>query len=97
MTQKINKQFNIYSISDKDVLKKLIAELLYKNEIKALRQLLKNNPYAIQLKPRELNKELKPQGYKFSSRRTNLILMIDNHNSVKDKNLSIINNVYKIM
>ena len=36
---------NIYEINDIDIIKKVIHELILMNQIKALRRLLKNNPY----------------------------------------------------
>ena len=82
---------NICEINDIDIIKKVIHELILMNQIKALRRLLKNNPYCIQLKPKDLNKEYNIKGYKFSKRNTNLVLIIDKKDLVNDKCIELMN------
>ena len=84
---------DVFTVDDLELIKKLIKELVNKNEIKAIRMLLKNNPHCSQLIPRELNKEIKISKYKFSSRGGRLILIVNKMDTVNDRCVKLLNNV----
>ncbi|KAK8899118.1 hypothetical protein M9Y10_001419 [Tritrichomonas musculus] len=84
---------NMFDISEKDILLNFIGELVKRNEIKALRKLLKNNPYYAQFKPKELNNQFNINGYMFTKRNNNIILIVDKKDSVNDKCLGLLNEV----
>lgn len=86
---------SVYEINESDKLLKLIEELINKNELKALRTLLRNNPYCIQFKTKELNKLFKINGYKFSKRNNNIILIVNKNDSVNDKCEKVLNDIMK--
>ncbi len=84
---------DVFTVDDLELIKKLIKELANKNEIKAIRMLLKNIPNCSQLIPKELNKEIKINKYKFSSRDGRLILIANKTDTVNDRCVEILNNV----
>ena len=84
---------NIFEVSKKDILLNFIGEIVMRNEIKALRKLIKNNPYYAQFKPKDLNNQFNINGYKFSKRNINIILLVDKKDSVNDKCLGVLNEV----
>ena len=84
----------IFEVSEKDILLNLFGELIKRNEIKALRKLLKNNPYCKQFKPKELNNQFNINGYKFTKRNKNIILIVDKKDNVNDKCLGVLNEVF---
>ena len=88
---------DVFSIDDMKLIKKLIKELANKNEIKAIRMLLKNNPHCSQLIPKEMNKEIKINKYKFSSRGGKLILIINKKDTVNERCVKLLNNVVNEM
>ena len=83
---------NVFEIDDIELIKKLIRELANRNEIKALRKLIRNNKRCTRLNPKELNKEIHVDKYKFSSRGGNLILIVDKKDSVNDKCMNVLDN-----
>lgn len=89
----MNNERDVYEINERDILLKLIEELINKNELKALRNLLKNNHYCIQFKPKELNKLFKIEGYKFTKRNNNIILIVNKNESVNEKCEKLLNNI----
>ena len=84
----------IFEVSEKDILLNLFGELIKRNEIKALRKLLKNNRYCKQFKPKELNNQFNINGYKFTKRNNNIILIVDKKDNVNDKCLGVLNEVF---
>ena len=86
-------QLTAFEISEAELLLNFIRELVNKNEIKALRKLLKNNPYYTQFKTKELNKKFKIDGYKFTKRNNTIILIVDKKNTVSDKCDEVINKI----
>ena len=84
---------NIFEVSKKDILLNFIGELVKRNEIKALRKLIKNNPYYAQFKPKDLNNQFNINGYKFTKRNINIILLVDKKDSINDKCLGVLNEV----
>lgn len=86
---------SVYEINESDKLLKLIEEIINKNELKALRTLLRNNPYCIQFKPKELNKLFKIEGYKFTKRNNNIILIVNKNDTVNDKCEKVLNDIMK--
>ena len=88
---------DVFTVDDLELIKKLIKELANKNEIKAIRMLLKNNPHCSQLIPKEMNKEIKINKYKFSSRGGKLILIINKKDTVNERCVKLLNNVVNEM
>ncbi len=88
---------DVFTVDDLELIKKLIKELANKNEIKAIRMLLKNNPHCSQLSPKEMNKEIKINKYKFSSRGGKLILIINKKDTVNERCVKLLNNVVNEM
>ena len=88
---------DVFTVDDIELIKKLIKELANKNEIKAIRMLLKNNPNCSQLIPKEMNKEIKINKYKFSSRGGKLILIINKKDTVNERCVKLLNNVVNEM
>ena len=84
-------QMDVYNVDDIELIQKLIGRLVAANELKALRVLLKNNPYCIHLKPKELNKQFKINGYKFTKRKDRLILIVDKKKLISDKCTDMLN------
>ena len=75
-------QLNAFEISEAELLLDFFRELVNKNEIKTLRKLLKNNPYYTQFKTKDLNKQFKIDGYKFTKRNNNIILIVDKKDTI---------------
>ena len=84
---------NPFEISEAELLLNFIRELVDRNEIKTLRKLLKNNPYYTQFKTKDLNKQFKINGYKFTKRNNNIILIVDKKDTVNDKCNEVLNKV----
>ena len=84
---------DVYDISDTELLTNIIKELIAANEIKALRKLLKNNSNCIQFKPKDLNKLFKINGYKFTKRKDRLVLILDKHDSLDYKCVTVLNKI----
>ena len=84
---------NPFEISEAELLLNFIRELVDRNEIKALRKLLKNNPYYTQFKTKDLNKQFKIDGYKFTKRNNNIILIVDKKDTVNDKCNVVLNKI----
>ena len=64
----IDSTINLNNISDLELLKQLIRELINDNEISALRKLLRINKNCMKFKTKDLNEELYKDGYKFVKR-----------------------------
>ena len=71
-------QLTAFEISEAKLLLNFIREHVNRNEIKVLRKLLKNNPSDAQFKTKDLNRQFKIDGYKFTRRNNNIILFVDN-------------------
>ena len=84
-------QMDVYNVNDIELIQKLIGRLVAANELKALRVLLKNNPYCIHLKTKELSKQFKINGYKFTKRKDRLILIVDKKKLISDKCTDMLN------
>ena len=59
---------NIFEISEKDILLNFIRELIKRNKIKALRNLLKNNLYCKHFNTKDLNNQFNINGYKWTGK-----------------------------
>ncbi len=64
----IDSTINLNNISDLELLKQLIRELIKDNEISALRKLLRINKNCMKFKTKDLNEELYKDGYRFVKR-----------------------------
>ena len=89
----MSSRLNPFEISGAELLLNFIRELVDRNEIKALRKLLKNNPYYTQFKTKDLNKQFKIDGYKFTKRNNNIILIVDKKDTVNDKCNVVLNKI----
>ena len=84
---------DVYDISDTELLTNIIKELIAANEIKALRKLLKNNSNCKQFKPKYLYRLFKINGYKFTKRKDRLVLILDKHDSLDYKCVTVLNKI----
>ena len=76
---------NINEINDVKLMMKIIKELVDRNEIKLMRKLIRNNEISHQLDTKELNKNVKYNGYHFVKRNGKMTFVKYNYVSVKDK------------
>ena len=86
-------KMNVYTIDDLELIKKLLKELADKDEIKAMRALLRNNNNCSKLNPKELNKEIVMINYKFTTRGGTLILIKNKRTRMDERNKDIINKI----
>lgn len=89
----MSSQLTAFEISEAELLFNFIKELVDRNEIKALRKLLKNNPYYTQFKTKDLNRQFKIDGYKFTRRNNNIILIVDKKDTISDKCDEVLNRI----
>ena len=64
----IDSTISLNDISDLELLKQLIRELIKDNDIAALRKLLRINKNCMKFKTKDLNEELYKDGYRFVKR-----------------------------
>ena len=76
---------SIYEIKDQGSIMKIIKELVDRNEIKLMRKLIRNNEISHQLDTKELNKNVKYNGYHFVKRNGKMTFVKYNYVSVKGK------------
>lgn len=89
----MSSQLTAFEISEAELLINFIKELVDRNEIKALRKLLKNNQYYTQFKTKDLNRQFKIDGYKFTRRNNNIILIVDKKDTISDKCDEVLNRI----